>query len=236
MNTARPVKVGFVGLTPAIATLMARLASAQGTGLIREAIAGRGPGDIWISCAVSCRADRVEQELAAVVKREFPEIVGEGPLAGEGMMIKPIRPRDPVDFPAVESLGVDLATHLSLARPDVLILAHPEGCPHTAHWVAEACLATGVALINATKSPLAVDPSWPERFQQSGCVLVGDHLAHQSLDEMAAHLIDAIRMTQLARERQQAGLLVPLTAWLFDHLPPGLTPDPAGVTCNAWLA
>jgi len=74
---------------------------------------------------------------------------------------------------------VDVAAALTEARADVLVAYLPVGSEEAQRYYAEACLAAGVAFVNAIPVFIASDPAWAERFREAGVPIVGDDIKSQ---------------------------------------------------------
>jgi myo-inositol-1-phosphate synthase len=74
---------------------------------------------------------------------------------------------------------VDVAAALAEARADVLVAYLPVGSEQAQRHYAEACLASGVAFVNAIPVFIASDPGWAERFRAAGVPIVGDDIKSQ---------------------------------------------------------
>jgi len=74
---------------------------------------------------------------------------------------------------------VDVAEELRQAKADVLVSYLPVGSEQAQRHYAEACLATGVAFINAIPVFIASDPAWAARFEAAGVPIIGDDIKSQ---------------------------------------------------------
>jgi myo-inositol-1-phosphate synthase len=74
---------------------------------------------------------------------------------------------------------VDVAAALAEARADVLVAYLPVGSEQAQRHYAEACLAAGVAFVNAIPVFIASDPVWADRFREAGVPIVGDDIKSQ---------------------------------------------------------
>jgi myo-inositol-1-phosphate synthase len=74
---------------------------------------------------------------------------------------------------------VDIADALRRSRAQVLVSYLPVGSELAQRHYAEACLATGVAFINAIPVFIASDPVWADRFTEAGVPIIGDDIKSQ---------------------------------------------------------
>ena len=74
---------------------------------------------------------------------------------------------------------VDVASVLRERGADVLVSYLPVGSEEAQKHYAEACLAAGVAFVNAIPVFIASDPQWAERFSAAGVPIVGDDIKSQ---------------------------------------------------------
>jgi len=74
---------------------------------------------------------------------------------------------------------VDVAEELRKARADVLVSYLPVGSEQAQRHYAEACLASGVAFVNAIPVFIASDPVWAARFEKAGVPIIGDDIKSQ---------------------------------------------------------
>ncbi|MHB8671443.1 MAG: inositol-3-phosphate synthase [Acidimicrobiales bacterium] len=98
---------------------------------------------------------------------------------------------------------VDVAAVLAETRADVLVAYLPVGSEAAQRHYAEACLATGVAFVNAIPVFIASDPEWAERFRSAGVPIIGDDIKSQ----VGATIVHRI----LARLFEDRGLVLDRT-------------------------
>ncbi len=75
--------------------------------------------------------------------------------------------------------AVDVAEALRASGAEVLVAYLPVGSEAAQKHYAEACLATGVAFVNAIPVFIASDPEWAARFTEAGVPIVGDDIKSQ---------------------------------------------------------
>src|SRR5438132_2620269 len=74
---------------------------------------------------------------------------------------------------------VDVTQVLRETRADVLVSYLPVGSEQAQRFYAEACLAAGVAFVNAIPVFIASDPDWAARFEAAGVPIIGDDIKSQ---------------------------------------------------------
>ncbi len=82
-------------------------------------------------------------------------------------------------FRPADAEPVDVAQALEEAKAEVLICYLPVGSEQAVRHYAQACLDTGVAIVNCVPVFLASDPGWAWRFRQAGLPIIGDDIKSQ---------------------------------------------------------
>jgi myo-inositol-1-phosphate synthase len=82
-------------------------------------------------------------------------------------------------FRASDEPPVDVARVLAETQADVLLSYLPVGSSKAVQHYAEACLATGVSLINCVPVFIVSDPRWAARFRAAGIPCAGDDIKSQ---------------------------------------------------------
>jgi myo-inositol-1-phosphate synthase len=82
-------------------------------------------------------------------------------------------------FRASDEAPVDVAKVLQESGADILLSYLPVGSEKAVQSYAEACLATGVSLINCVPVFVVSDPQWGERFRAAGIPCAGDDIKSQ---------------------------------------------------------
>jgi myo-inositol-1-phosphate synthase len=75
--------------------------------------------------------------------------------------------------------AVDVAEVLRATGAEVLVSYLPVGSEEAQRYYAEACLAAGVAFVNAIPVFIASDPAWAARFEEAGVPIIGDDIKSQ---------------------------------------------------------
>ncbi|HTF35503.1 MAG TPA: inositol-3-phosphate synthase [Myxococcota bacterium] len=89
------------------------------------------------------------------------------------------------DYPAERSFRVadespvDVAKVLRESGAEILLCYLPVGSPKATQSYAEACLETGVSLVNCIPVFIVSDPQWSERFRAAGIPCAGDDIKSQ---------------------------------------------------------
>ena len=86
----------------------------------------------------------------------------------------PARRFEPANLPAV-----DVAKVLRDSETEILVNYMPVGSQRATEYYAQACLETGVSLVNCVPCFVVSDPSWARRFTQAGIPCVGDDVKSQ---------------------------------------------------------
>ncbi|MCY4310443.1 MAG: NTP transferase domain-containing protein [Rhodospirillaceae bacterium] len=73
----------------------------------------------------------------------------------------------------------NIAAVLRDAKADVLLCYLPVGSEKAVKHYAQACLDTGVAMVNCVPVFLASDPTWAMKFRRAGVAIVGDDIKSQ---------------------------------------------------------
>ncbi len=87
-------------------------------------------------------------------------------------------PEDDAFRPADEP-PVDVAEVLAESGAEVLVCFLPVGSERATRHYAQACLETGVAMVNCIPVFIASEPEWAERFRRAGLPIVGDDIKSQ---------------------------------------------------------
>jgi myo-inositol-1-phosphate synthase len=160
-------------------------------GLMHLEMGGYRPGDVEVVAAFDVDRRKVGRPLheAALAKpncttaiREAIEprsvIVQMGP-AHDG--VAPHMADYPADraFRLADETPVDVARVLRESGAEVLLCYLPVGSSKAAQCYAEACLETGVSLVNCIPVFIVSDPQWGERFRAAGIPCAGDDIKSQ---------------------------------------------------------
>ncbi len=154
-------------------------------GLMHVVLGGYHVGDLQLVAAFDVDAAKVGTDLGKAVFAgqnntiRFAEVgelgvtVQRGPtLDGLGRYYRDVVEESP-------EAPVDVAATLAETRTDVLVAYLPVGSEQAQRHYAEACLAAGVAFVNAIPVFIASDPAWAERFREARVPIVGDDIKSQ---------------------------------------------------------
>ena len=180
-------------------------------GLAHPILAGYKPSDTKIVAAIDVDRRKVARPLSEAIfappnntkvfHREVTcddVIVRMGAVldgVGQHMDQYPERQRFVVSD-APESSQADIRALLTDSGAEVLMNYLPVGSQQASEFYAEACLATGVSLINCIPVFIVSDPTWAGRFTDAGIPCVGDDVKAQ----VGATIVHRV-LTRLMHER-----------------------------------
>ena len=160
-------------------------------GLMHPSIGGWSPSSIEIVAAFDVDARKVGRPLEEAVfappncvkvfQAELPPTgvrVSMAPLL-DGVAAHMLEHEEDVSFRVAEEGAVDVAEVLRTSRAEILVCYLPVGSELAVRHYAEACLASGVAMVNCVPVFLASDSRWAERFRAAGLPIVGDDIKSQ---------------------------------------------------------
>ena len=172
-------------------TIEGQAAGAFIPGLTNPDIGGYLPGDIQVVAAFDIDRRKVGRPLGEAIfappnctAKFVSAMPSGGPVVRMAPVLDGVAPhmRDypegqtflPSDEPPcnVERLLRDTGT-------EILVNYLPVGSEAATRFYAEACLATGVSLVNCIPVFIASDPTWSERFRRRGIPIVGDDIKSQ---------------------------------------------------------
>ncbi len=160
-------------------------------GLLHPKVGGYSPGDIKIVAAFDIDERKVGKSLEEACMadpncttqflKRFPKFgvtVHMGPvLDGVAPHMKQF-PKERTFAPSSEK-AANIAQILKKAGVEILLNYLPVGSQKATEAYAEACLETGVSLINCIPVFIASEPAWAERFAKKGIPLIGDDVKGQ---------------------------------------------------------
>ena len=165
-----------------------------GIGLLHTDIGGYSPGDMDVVAAIDIDARKVGRPLNKAIfalpnntKTFYDKFDGDGVTVAMGnvldgvaehMLSYPERQRFVVaDRPAATAAQIEKL--LADTGAEILMNYVPVGSQKATEFYAEACLATGVSLINCIPVFIVSDDSWADRFRKAGIPCVGDDVKAQ---------------------------------------------------------
>ncbi len=160
-------------------------------GLMHLEMGGLRPGDVEVVAAFDVDARKVGRPLheAAFAAPNCTSVIadqiGKSDVAVQmGPVLDGIAPHM-ADWPAersfrlAEEQPVDVAQALRESGAEILVSYLPVGSQKAVQAYAEACLETGVSLVNCLPVFIVSDPQWGERFRQAGIPCAGDDIKSQ---------------------------------------------------------
>jgi myo-inositol-1-phosphate synthase len=194
MERKTAIRIAIVGVGNCASSLVQGIGfyadGAQHAGLLRPDIGGYGVSDIEVVAAFDIDARKVGHPVEEAIfvppnntKRFFQPRVGRilvrmGPvLDGVAAHMKdfPIERRfEPANLPAV-----DVVKTLKESGAEILLNYLPVGSQKATEFYAQACLETGVSLVNCVPVFIVSDPLWARRFIERGIACVGDDVKAQ---------------------------------------------------------
>ena len=160
-------------------------------GLMHPYIGGWGPGDLEVVAAFDVDRRKVGRPLEeAIFAKPNCTMVFEDELPSSGVVVQMGPILDGVaphmaDYPDDEAFRpadadpVDIADVFKRTGAEVLVCYLPVGSEQAALHYAQACLDTGVAMVNCIPVFIASNPSWAEKFKIAGVPIVGDDIKSQ---------------------------------------------------------
>jgi myo-inositol-1-phosphate synthase len=192
-----PIKIAIAGVGNCASSLLQgieyyrQMPEEMAVGLMHYHLAGCRPYDIQVVAAFDVDVRKVGRPLHEAVFAP-PNctvcFVDELPDYGVTVSIAPVL--DGVsphmkDYPpertywVSEKEPVEVAAVLRESGAEILLNYLPVGSEVAARYYAEACLKTGVSLINCMPVFIASDPAWEARFRERGIPIVGDDVKSQ---------------------------------------------------------
>jgi myo-inositol-1-phosphate synthase len=194
---ARRIKIAIAGVGNCASSLLqgiehyTRAESRDGVGLMHLAMGGYGPGDVEVVAAFDVDRRKVglplhEAAFAApncttvigAQLRESPVVVQMGPVH-DGVAPHMADYPEEHAFRVSDEPAVDVAAVLEASGAEILVSYLPVGSQKAVSAYAEACLSTGVSLVNCVPVFIVSDPHWGERFRAAGIPCAGDDIKSQ---------------------------------------------------------
>jgi myo-inositol-1-phosphate synthase len=160
-------------------------------GLMHLEMGGWRPGDVEVVAAFDVDERKVGRPLheAAFALPNCTRVI-EDSIAKSEVVVQMAPVHDGVadhmiDWPAERSFRVaherpvDVEHALRSSGAEILVSYLPVGSQKATQAYAEACLATGVSLVNCIPVFIVSDPQWGERFRQAGIPCAGDDIKSQ---------------------------------------------------------
>jgi myo-inositol-1-phosphate synthase len=160
-------------------------------GLMHLEMGGYRPGDVEVVAAFDVDARKVGRPLheAAFAPPNCTRAITDQ-VAKSEVVVQMAPPHDGVadhmaDWPPERSFRlaheepVDVARVLRETGAEILVSYLPVGSQKATQAYAEACLETGVSLVNCIPAFIVSDPQWGERFRRAGIPCAGDDIKSQ---------------------------------------------------------
>jgi myo-inositol-1-phosphate synthase len=160
-------------------------------GLLHLELGGYRPEDVEVVAAFDVDARKVGRPLheaafappncTRVIASEIAKsevVVQMGPVL-DGVAPHMAEYDDRRAFRVAEETPVDVEAVLRESGAEILLCYLPVGSTRAVHAYAEACLATGVSLVNCIPVFVVSDPAWGERFRAAGIPCAGDDIKSQ---------------------------------------------------------
>ena len=161
------------------------------SGLMHFEMGGLHPGDIEVVAAFDVDERKVGRPLheAAFAEPNCTRVIADA-LPEMRVRVEMAPVHDGVaehmnDYASEKSFRVadeapaDVERVLAESGAEILICYLPVGSEKAVHAYAEACLATGVSLVNCVPVFVVSDPEWGERFRSAGIPCAGDDIKSQ---------------------------------------------------------
>jgi len=160
-------------------------------GLMHEVIGGFRVEDCEVVAAFDIDARKVGRPLEEAIfappnntKQFFPNVPRTGITVQMGQILDGIAPHM-AEYPAhmrfepSKAPPVDVAKVLADTGAEILVNYLPVGSEQATRFYAEACLKSGVSLINCIPVFIVSDPAWAGRFTRAGIPCIGDDVKAQ---------------------------------------------------------
>ncbi len=160
-------------------------------GLMHLEMGGYRPGDVEVVAAFDVDRRKVGRPLheAAFAKPNCTTAIRDS-IAPRSVIVQMAPVHDGIaphmaDYPAERAFRVadeppvDVARVLRESGAEILLCYLPVGSSKAAQSYAEACLETGVSLVNCIPVFIVSDPQWGERFRAAGIPCAGDDIKSQ---------------------------------------------------------
>jgi myo-inositol-1-phosphate synthase len=195
----RPIRIAIAGVGNCASSLLQGLEhyrrvppeQHEAWGLMHLEMGGYRPGDVEVVAAFDVDARKVGRPLheAAFAPPNCTTAIGHHVAKSEvlvqmGPLHDGVAPHM-ADWPAERSFrvaderAVDVAAVLRESGAEMLVSYLPVGSQKATQAYAEACLSTGVSLVNCIPAFIVSDPQWGERFRQAGIPCAGDDIKSQ---------------------------------------------------------
>ncbi len=198
-TSSRPIRIAIAGVGNCASSLLqgidhyrrAPLDPSSTLGLVHPEMDGLRPSDIEVVAAFDVDRRKVGRPLHEAIFAEpnctrvirdsieaSPVVVSMGP-PHDGVAAHMADWPDARSFRLADEPPVDVARTLGESGAEMLLCYLPVGSSKAVQHYAEACLATGVSLINCVPVFVVSDPQWGARFRDAGIPCAGDDIKSQ---------------------------------------------------------
>jgi myo-inositol-1-phosphate synthase len=194
---SKAIKIAIAGVGNCASSLVQGLhyyrqrPSEVASGLIHEVLGGYQVSDIQVVAAFDVDSRKVGRPLheavfappncTTVFQPDLPKsdvhVLMAPPLDGIAEHMNQYPERH--SFRLAQAEPVDVESALREAEADILVCYLPVGSDQAVKSYAEACLATGVAMVNCVPVFIASDPEYARRFTDKKVPIVGDDIKSQ---------------------------------------------------------
>ena len=160
-------------------------------GVMRETIGGYRCGDVEFVAAFDIDRRKVGRPLEEAIfakpncTRVFQSsLPASSVVVQAGPVLDGVAPHmadypDDAAFRSADLEPTDIAAALSASGAEILVCYLPVGSERATKHYAQACLDSGVGMINCVPVFLASDPDWAQKFRDAGVPIVGDDIKSQ---------------------------------------------------------
>lgn len=193
----KSIKIAIAGVGNCASSLLqgiehyGRPEARDGVGLMHLSMGGYAPGAVEVVAAFDVDVRKVGRPLSEAAFappnctsaissriRESDVIVQMGPIH-DGVAPHMADYAEEQAFRVADEPPVDVAKALVESGAEILVSYLPVGSQKAVSAYAEACLATGVSLVNCVPVFIVSDPAWGERFRAAGIPCAGDDIKSQ---------------------------------------------------------
>jgi myo-inositol-1-phosphate synthase len=154
-------------------------------------IGGYAPGDVEVVLAIDIDSRKVGNNLVDAIFakpnccREFYNFnlseINKSPIVKMGKVLDGVSEHmlyesEDRGFRIAKKKSVDIVKELRKSKADILINYLPVGSQKATEYLAEACLETGVSLLNCIPVFIASNPTWEKKFIEKNIPIIGDDM------------------------------------------------------------
>ena len=199
------IKVGLIGVGNCASALVQSVYYCKqigdNAGLKYPVIGGFRPEDIEFVCAFDVVRGKVGKDLSEAIfappnnAPKFADVPKMGVEVLKGPVMDGLNEYARRVVSVDESKEVNVAEKIRESGAEIIVNLLPGGAREASLWYANEVLKAGCALVNATPTIIASDPSWSERFHKAGLPIVGDDL----MDQIGATFLHKVLLEILSK-------------------------------------